>query len=93
MNTAGHEEALVTSLLAPLQHVQPVTLGARRRKRRRRLLCYAIIAAGIVVTGVATADSLNPLSGIGVADHPRTPADALDDDVQAQLRAIRSAAA
>ncbi len=87
MNTAGHEEALVTSLLAPLQHVQPVTLGARRRKRRRRLLCYAIIAAGIVVTGVATADSLNPLSGIGVADHPRTPADALDDDVQAQLRA------
>jgi hypothetical protein len=87
MSTAGHEEALVTSLLAPLQQVEPATLGGRRRTRRRRLLCYAVIAFGIIVSGVAVAGSLNPLSGIGAADHPRTPADALDAQVQAQLRA------
>jgi hypothetical protein len=87
MRTAGHEEALVTALLAPLEQVEPVSLGARRRTSRRRLLGYAVIAVGIIISGVAVAGSLDPLSGIGAADHPRTPADTLDAQVRAQLRA------
>jgi hypothetical protein len=42
---------------------------------------------GILVTGVAVAGSLSPLSGIGAADRPRRASDIVDAGVQAQLRA------
>jgi hypothetical protein len=87
MDPALQEEQLVTSLLAPFERIEPVTLGARRRIRRRRLLVYAVLAVAIVVSGVALAGSFNPLRGIGAADHPQAPSDALDESVEAQLRA------
>lgn len=87
MDTALQEEQLVTSLLAPFGRIEPVTLGARRRTPRRRLLTYAVLAVALIVSGLALAGSLNPLRGIGVADHPQAPSDALDENAQAQLRA------
>jgi len=87
MDAARQEEQLVTSLLAPFERIEPVTLGARRRTRRRRLLVYAVLAVAIITSGVALAGSLNSLRGIGAADGPQTPSDALDASVQAQLRA------
>jgi hypothetical protein len=85
MDAVREEEHLVRSLLAPFERLEPVTRAGRRRTRRRRLFVYAV-AAAIIVTGVALASSLNPLSGIGAADHPPTPNDALGPEVQAQLR-------
>ncbi len=87
MDRALQEEQLVTSLLAPFERIEPVTLGANRRTRRRRLLVYAALAVALIVSGLALAGSLNPLRGIGAADHAQTPGDALDESVQAQLRA------
>jgi hypothetical protein len=86
MDAVREEERLVRSLLEPLDRVTPATLAGRRRSRRRRLLAYTVVAVGIIVSGVAVASSLNPLSGIGVAEHPQTPSDVLGPDVQAQLR-------
>lgn len=60
----------VRLLLEPFERLEPVTL-AGRRKRRRKFLAYAVVALGIIISGVAVAGSLNPLSGIGAADHPR----------------------
>jgi hypothetical protein len=87
MDAARQEEQLVTSLLAPFERIEPVTLRARRRTRRRRFLAYSVLAIAIIVSGVALAGPLNPLGGIGAADHPQTPSDVLDEGVQAQLRA------
>lgn len=80
------EEGSVRSLLTPFDHLEPVTLAGRRRSRRRRLFAYAVVAVGIIVSGVAVAGSLNPLSGIRAADHSQTRSDALGPDVQEQLR-------
>jgi hypothetical protein len=82
-----YEDEFVTTLLAPLDRIEPVTLAGRRRARRRRLLVCAAVVVGILVTGVAVADSLNPLRGIGAADRPKRAGDTLDAGVQAQLRA------
>jgi hypothetical protein len=87
MDRALQEEQLVTSLLAPFERIEPVSLGARRRTPRRRLLVYAALAVALIVSGLALAGSLNPLRGIGAAHHPQAPNDALDENVQAQLRA------
>ena len=87
MDRALQEEQLVTSLLGPFERMEPVTLDARRRSPRRRLLVYAALAVALIVSGLALAGSLNPLRGIGAADHAQTPGDALDGSVQAQLRA------
>ena len=81
-----HEEQLVRSLLAPLAALEPVTLRARSSRRKTYAALAALVLA-IVVTGIALGGSLNPLSGIGAADHPPTPKDVLNPDVQAQLRA------
>jgi hypothetical protein len=87
MDALREEERLVTSVLTPFEQIEPVTLAERRRARRQRLLVYAVLGVGIIVSGVALAGSLNPLSGIGAANHPRKPSDVLDQSVQAQLRA------
>jgi hypothetical protein len=87
MDTALQEEQLVTSLLAPFERIEPVTLGARRRTPRRRLLVYVALTVALIVSGLALAGSLNPLRGIGAADHQQAPNDALVESVQAQLRA------
>lgn len=88
MDSVLQEEKLVCSLLAPFEQIEPVTRPGHR-SRRRRLVAYAILALALIVGGVALAGSLNPLSGIGVADHPRTPNDVLSPDVEAQLRSDR----
>ena len=86
MDTVREEERLVRLLLEPLEGIEPATLAARRRSHRRRLLTYAVVTVGIILSGVAVAGSLNPLRGIGAADHPQTPSDALGPDVESQLR-------
>jgi hypothetical protein len=86
MDRALHEEQLVTSLLAPFERIEPVTLGASRRTPRRRFLVYAALTVALIVSGLALAGSLNPLRGIGAADHPQA-SDALGQSVQVQLRA------
>jgi hypothetical protein len=87
MDDLRQEEQLVRSLLAPFERIEPVALAAGQRTRRRRFLVYSVLAVAIVVSGVALAGSLNPLSGIGAADHRQTAGDALDQGVQAQLHA------
>jgi hypothetical protein len=86
MDVVRQEEQLVRSLLTPFERIEPATLVARRSHRRKRYLICAGIALATIVTGVALGGSLNPFSGIGSADHPRTPNDVLGPAVQAQLR-------
>lgn len=85
MNTVHQEEERLRSMLAPFEHLESVTLSERRSRRRRLVVCGAIATAA-VLTGVSLAGSLNPLRGIGAADHPQKPNDVLGPDVTAQLR-------
>lgn len=86
MIDAYNEDEFVTALLAPLDRISPVTLGGRRRTRRRRLLLCAAVIVGILISGAAVAETLNPLTGIGAADRPKRDGDTLGSGVQAQLR-------
>ena len=86
MDAVRQEEQLVRSLLTAFERIEPVTLGGRQSRRRKRYLIGAGVAMTTIVTGVALAGSLGPLSGIGAADHPRKPTDVLGPAVQAQLR-------
>jgi hypothetical protein len=82
-----NEDELLRSLLAPLEHAQPVAVGRRRRRRTRTVVVLAAGLAALVLVGLAVAETWNPLAGIGAADRPSRPDDALDADVAAQVRA------
>jgi hypothetical protein len=88
MTTAFDEDAALRELLAPLATVQP----AVRRQRRRRPLTVAIAVAVAVLAlvGIAAADGLGPFAGIGAADHPSTPNDALDPRLQSMIGRINA---
>jgi hypothetical protein len=88
MDAAHREEQLVQLLLGPFERLEPATLAARRSRLRRRVI-YVAVAVALIITGGTLAGSLNPLSGIGAADHPSTPSDRLGPAVKAQLRLDR----
>jgi hypothetical protein len=79
------EVDLIVSLLAPLDRIEPVERGATRRHPRGFVLATAVLLAALVIVGVALAASWGPLSGIGAADHPARPSDAVSARAAAQL--------
>lgn len=83
MTTTFDEDARVRELLAPLASVTPVM----RSSRRRRLLALAVAVPITLFTigGIATAAGIGPFAGIGAADHPATPGDAIDPAVKAEI--------
>ena len=63
--------------------------GGGRRRRRGRL----VAAAGVTVllfAGAAYAAGLNPFAGIGAADRPQRPGDALDPTAAAAVQQINA---
>jgi hypothetical protein len=78
----------VSQLEVRSRHASLDWLAPGRSTRRKYALC-ATIGLATIVTGVALSGSVDPLSGIGAADHPSTPSDRLGPAVQAQLRLDR----
>jgi hypothetical protein len=83
------EEQSIRTLLAPFERLEPATLGGRRSRRCRTAYVAAALAV-VACAGVAVADSVNPLAGIGAANHARTPADVLDQSAQDQVRSAKA---
>ncbi len=81
-------DALVESILRPLDRVEPVRRRARSRPRRAPLIVALAVAAAVVIGGAAiAATGWGPLAGIGAAERPTTPEDEISPAVVAQLRA------
>lgn len=82
-------DALVESLLRPLDRVEPVLRNTRSRPRGMPLMVGVAVAAAVVIGGAAiAATGWGPLAGIGAAERPATPADEISPAVVAQLRAV-----
>jgi hypothetical protein len=79
------EVELIVSLLAPLERIEPVKRDATRRNPRGFVLTMAVLLAALVIAAIALAASWGPLSGIGAADHPAKPSDAVSSQAAAQL--------
>jgi len=68
---------------------KPESARGGRRRRSRRLLAAAAVAI-LVFAGAAYAAGLDPFAGIGAADRPSQPSDALDPAVVAAIEQINS---
>ena len=86
---AARADALLESLLRPLDRVEPVRRNSGSRSRRVPLIVGFSVAAAVVIGGAAiAATGWGPLSGIGAAERPATPEDEISPAVVAQLRAV-----
>lgn len=84
---ATRADALVESLLRPLDRVEPVRRNTRSRSRRAPLIVGFVLAAAVLIGGAAiAATGWGPLAGIGAAERPATPEDEISPAVVAQLR-------
>lgn len=83
------DDAQVTALLAPLRRIEPVRFPVARheyRRARRSILVAAVLAAGLVLAGVAIADGVGAFDGLSAANRPQTGADVLDPGTAARLQ-------
>lgn len=87
----GHtEDAKVAGLLAPLNRLETVPFARSKPQPRPWLrnpaLVSVVVAAALVLTGVAIADGLGVFNGLGAAQHPPTSADVPDAQALAGIR-------
>lgn len=90
--TVRDEETRIVELLIPLQRIEPVPLRHRHGEQQRRpVLLAAVVAAALVVTGVAIAARIGAFDGIGSAQHPQRPADIIDRQTKIFLQHLAPA--
>lgn len=83
--TAYEDLAARVNQIRPI--LPPLGTPSRRSVRRLPLVIAALVLVAIGAVGVAIAASWGPLSGIGAAEHPATPADTVGPAVTSQLNA------
>jgi hypothetical protein len=77
------DDAKVMDLLAPLRRLDPVPFALPQQIElrplwRRPILVVVVVVVALALTGVAIANGVGALDGIGAAQHPQSTIDKLD---------------